>query len=193
MRPMFHGLFSTIHIAAPLLVPGATSVTAPTRPSFRFATSYGTHSDMKPTRMHVPGPAGQVAPPRRQRGVVLFVSLIVMVALSLAAIALIRSVDTTNAIVGNLAFRLASILPANASIEQAAGALFQDQDSLNVDHITDKKNDLPDQNYYACRRGLPTCGGPAEDPRTGVPGILQKKSTAATLIKRFDALDTDTH
>jgi len=137
---------------------------------------------MKPTRMHVPGPAGQVAPPRRQRGVVLFVSLIVMVALSLAAIALIRSVDTTNAIVGNLAFRLASILPANASVEQAAAALFADADIAAVIHIPDKNNDLAAENYFAHRV-------PGEDAR-GVPAVLQKKTTASTLTKKFDANDT---
>ncbi len=63
---------------------------------------------------------------RRQRGVVLFIALIVMVAMSLAAIALIRSVDTTNILIGNLAFRQASILPANLAVEQAAAALFTD-------------------------------------------------------------------
>jgi len=85
---------------------------------------------MKPTRIAIP--ARPSKPSRRQRGVVLFIALIVMVAMSLAAIALIRSVDTTNAIVGNLAFRLASILPANASIEQAASALFSDADIGDV-------------------------------------------------------------
>ena len=129
---------------------------------------------------------------RRQSGVVLFVALIVMVAMSLAAIALIRSVDTTNAIVGNLAFRLASILPANASIEQAASALFKDADIGNVDHIIDKDNNLPAENYLACRQGLPLCPGPPEDAR-GVPAVLQKKSTALTLAKKFDAPDSDTH
>jgi len=139
---------------------------------------------MKPTRIRIPGPAGQAAPPRCQHGVVLFVSLIVMVALSLAAIALIRSVDTTNAIVGNLAFRLASILPANASVEQAAGALFQDADIGNIAHITDleKNNDKPAENYFAHRVA-------GEDPR-GVPAVLQKKTTASTLTKKFDASDT---
>ena len=52
--------------------------------------------------------------PTRQHGVVLFIALIVMVALSLAAIALIRSVDTTNAVVGNLAFRLFTISSTKA-------------------------------------------------------------------------------
>ena len=39
----------------------------------------------------------------RQRGVVLFIALIVMVAMSLAAIALMRSVDTTTAVIGSWA------------------------------------------------------------------------------------------
>ena len=140
---------------------------------------------MKPTRIAMPISARHTTPPRRQGGVVLFVALIVMVALSLAAIALIRSVDTTNAVVGNLAFRLASILPANASIEQAAAALFSDQDILGLGSIPNKDNNLPAENYLACRQGLPLCPGPAEDAR-GVPAVLQKKSTAVTLTKKFD-------
>jgi Tfp pilus assembly protein PilX len=42
---------------------------------------------------------------RRQRGAVLFIALIVLVAMSLAGIALIRGVDTANLIAGNLAFK----------------------------------------------------------------------------------------
>jgi hypothetical protein len=147
---------------------------------------------MKPTRIAMPNPARHTIPSQRQSGVVLFVALIVMVAMSLAAIALIRSVDTTNAVVGNLAFRLASILPANASIEQAAAALFYDQDILGVGSIPLKNNNLPAENYLACRQGLPLCPGPPEDAR-GVPAVLQKKSTALTLAKKFDAPDSDTH
>src|SRR5260370_5185961 len=89
-----------------------------------------------------------------QRGVVLFIALIVMVAMSLAAIALIRSVDTTNAVIGNLAFRMASILPANASIEQAASALFSDADIGDIVHIPDKNINVPAENYFACRQRL---------------------------------------
>lgn len=140
---------------------------------------------MKPTPIAMPIPARHTTPLRRQSGVVLFVALIVMVAMSLAAIALIRSVDTTNAIVGNLAFRLASILPANASIEQAASGLFSDADIATVTHIADKDNNFPAENYLACRQGLPLCPGAPEDAR-GVPAVLQKKSTAVTLTKKFD-------
>jgi Tfp pilus assembly protein PilX len=138
---------------------------------------------MKPTRIAIP--ASHSLSSRRQRGVVLFIALIVMVAMSLAAIALIRSVDTTNAIVGNLAFRLASILPANAGIEQAASALFSDADIGDVVHIADKTNNLSTENYFAYRQA-------GEDAR-GVPALLQKKSTASALTKKFDATDTDTH
>jgi hypothetical protein len=104
----------------------------------------------------------------RQRGVVMFIALIVMVALSLAAIALVRSVDTTNAIVGNLSFRMASILPANLGVEKAAAALFQDADIGNAVRIADRNADLPGENYYASRQ-------PGEDSR-GIPRVLQKKS-----------------
>ena len=116
-----------------------------------------------------------LAPRASQRGVVLFIALIVMVAMSLAAIALIRSIDTTNAVIGNLGFRLASILPANGSIEQAAAALFPDADILNVVHIPDKNNDLFAENYFASRQG-----GEVQ----GVPQQLQKKSNF-TLPNKF--------
>ncbi|SRR6266567_1532797 len=120
--------------------------------------------------------ARESCPPRaNQRGVVLFIALIVMVAMSLAAIALIRSIDTTNAVVGNLAFRLASILPANGSIEQAAAALFPDADIGNVTHIPDKTTDLTAENYFASRQA-----GEIQ----GVPQQLQKKSNF-TLPNKF--------
>ncbi len=56
---------------------------------------------------------------RRQRGVVLFISLIVLVAMTLAGIALVRSVDTANQIAGNLAFKQGATLSADAAIETA--------------------------------------------------------------------------
>src|SRR5438445_9499835 len=85
----------------------------------------------------------------RQRGVVLFIALIVMVAMSLAAIALMRSVDTTSAVIGNLAFRQASILPANYGIEDAAAGLFNDVNPANLARISDVRLDTPTENYYA--------------------------------------------
>ena len=85
----------------------------------------------------------------REHGVVLFIALIVMVAMSLAAIALMRSVDTTSAVIGNLSFRQASILPANYGIEDAAAGLFSDVNPANVARIPDVRLDTPAENYYA--------------------------------------------
>jgi hypothetical protein len=110
---------------------------------------------------------GSVGLPHRQRGVVMFIALIVMVALSLAAIALVRSVDTTSAVIGNLSFRMASILPGNLAVEKAAAALFKDADIASAVRIADLNNDYAPENYYASKQ--------AEDTR-GVPAALQKKS-----------------
>ncbi len=107
----------------------------------------------------------------RERGVVIFIALIVMVALSLAAIALIRSIDTSNTVVGNLGFRQASISPTNQAIEKAAAALFTKVSRSGAPPtITDTTADLAAENYFASR-----ITNPPEDSR-GVPFQLQKKS-----------------
>jgi hypothetical protein len=54
-----------------------------------------------------------------QKGAVLIISLIVLVAMTLSALALIRAVSTTNLIAGNLAFREAAMLSADRATEDA--------------------------------------------------------------------------
>lgn len=58
-------------------------------------------------------------PRARQSGMVLIIALIVLVAMTLAGIALVRSVDTTNVIAGNLAFRQAATHASDKGIEAA--------------------------------------------------------------------------
>ncbi len=60
---------------------------------------------------------------RKQTGVVLVITLIVLVAMMLAAISLIRSVDTTNIIAGNLAFQSAATDAADVGVMQASALL----------------------------------------------------------------------
>jgi type IV pilus assembly protein PilX len=62
-------------------------------------------------------------PRARQTGVVLAITLIVLVAMTLAAIALVRSVDTTNVIAGNLAFKQATVNAADRGTEAAVAWL----------------------------------------------------------------------
>lgn len=59
-----------------------------------------------------------------QKGVVLLITLIMLVAMTLAAIALARSVDTSNLVAGNLAFQQTSVNIADAGVEQAIGYLY---------------------------------------------------------------------
>lgn len=54
-----------------------------------------------------------------QRGVVLFFALIALVAMSLAAVALIRSVDTNSIIAGNLAFKQTALISSDRGVETA--------------------------------------------------------------------------
>ncbi len=55
--------------------------------------------------------------PRKQQGVVLFIALIVLVAMSLAGIGMVRSVDTGNLIAGNLAFKQATLNASDLGLE----------------------------------------------------------------------------
>lgn len=59
----------------------------------------------------------------KQSGVVLVIALIILVAMTLAGIALVRSVDTANIIAGNLAFQQSATHSAEAGIETAIGQI----------------------------------------------------------------------
>ena len=68
-----------------------------------------------------------------QRGLILFVALIVLVAMSLAGIALMRSVDTNVLIAGNLAFRQGTTNVADVGVEAARTWLNANTASLQQD------------------------------------------------------------
>lgn len=59
----------------------------------------------------------------RQRGIVLFIALIVLVAMTLAGIALVRSVDTGTMVAGNLAFKQSATMAGDAGTEAAIAFL----------------------------------------------------------------------
>ena len=56
----------------------------------------------------------------RQRGVSLFISLVTLVIITLAGIALLRSVDTGALVAGNLAFKDATMQATSVGMEEAA-------------------------------------------------------------------------
>jgi Tfp pilus assembly protein PilX len=103
-------------------------------------------------------------PPRRladrERGIVVFVALIAVVLLSLAAVALMRSVHTSTLVVGNLAFRQAAMSVSTAAVETAVYDMFPPTAT-----IANLINDDLNRNYYASLQA-------GEDAR-GVPAVLQ--------------------
>jgi type IV pilus assembly protein PilX len=74
----------------------------------------------------------------RERGAVLFVALIALVTLMLAAVALTRSVDTAIVISGNLAFKQAATASADNGLESAIKWLAKiNSDNISKDPFTD--------------------------------------------------------
>jgi Tfp pilus assembly protein PilX len=63
--------------------------------------------------------------PHRERGVVLMVALIVLVALTLAGLSMVRSADTGARVAGNLAFRQAASQMIDAGLEAAIAGMPQ--------------------------------------------------------------------
>jgi hypothetical protein len=72
-----------------------------------------------------------IASAHTQRGVVLMIALIVLVALTLAGLSMIRSTDTGVTIAGNLSFRQAASQALDAGIEAAVTALPADLNFSN--------------------------------------------------------------
>lgn len=87
----------------------------------------------------------------RQDGVVLLIALIVLVAMTLAGIGLIRSVDTANLIAGNLAFQQAATHAGDVGLERAIAVIntkshdgtLNDNDTSNGYFATLKSTDNP--------------------------------------------------
>jgi len=67
----------------------------------------------------LPGRTYAAGPQADQRGVVLLIALIILVALTLSAVALVRSMDTTNLIAGNMSFNQSAVLAGERSTELA--------------------------------------------------------------------------
>jgi type IV pilus assembly protein PilX len=79
----------------------------------------------------------------RQEGVVLMIALIVLVAMTLAGIGIIRSIDTGGMVAGNIGFRQSAVATGDAGIEAARAWLVANATSLNSDN--------PAAGYYASR------------------------------------------
>jgi len=73
--------------------------------------------------------------PSRARGAVLFIALIVLVAMTLAGIAIMRSVDTATLIAGNLAFKQGTVQSSDNGVEFAYQWLLANRPTLSVNNL----------------------------------------------------------
>lgn len=102
-----------------------------------------------PSQVHLGMPSHR----RKQEGVVLMISLIILVALTLGGIALIRSVDTTNLVAGNMAFQQSATRSGEAGIEDAI------RNVLETGQPSALFNDILAKGYVA---STPASGNPAD-------------------------------
>jgi type IV pilus assembly protein PilX len=124
-------------------------------------TAYQALPERTPVRM----PCG-----RKERGIVLFVALLVTVVLAVATIALFRSTDTATVVSGNLAFAQAAISAVDRSVEQSIHALF------DAALVPDKTNNYLPQNYFA------SVARNADGSIPEIPKPLQEPFAASTFV-----------
>lgn len=99
----------------------------------------------------------------RQRGVVLFFALIALLALSLAAVALVRSVDTSTLIAGNLAFKQSATASGDSGINSAITWLATTQAANNALNILTDPTHPFNITDLATRPGYHSSADPALD------------------------------
>jgi len=100
------------------------------------------------------------AGPRRQGGVVLLIALIVLVAMTLAGIGMMRSIDTGTIVAGNIGFRESAVASADGGVEAARTWLMANLNALDSDN--------PAMGYYSTRQdSLDLTGNKTEGGATG--------------------------
>ncbi len=115
---------------------------------------------------------------KRQRGTVLFIALIVLVAMTLAGIAIMRSVDTATLIAGNLAFKQATIQSADNGVEQAYQWLLANRAVLANTNLS--------TGYYSSRPGAePDWNDPLTWASAVTVGTDAAGNTTSYLIHRL--------
>lgn len=131
----------------------------------------------------------QHALPARQGGVVLLIALIILVALTIGGIALIRSVDTSNIISGNLAFQQSATHAGSAGAEEAIRTFLE----------TNASNAFWNNNYAS---GYAASTPAGENPATAAdwdaywratinPNPVARPVAAKTCVDRACTLPTD--
>jgi Tfp pilus assembly protein PilX len=118
---------------------------------------------------------------RREGGVVLLIALIVLVAMTLAGIGMLRSIDTGTLVAGNIGFRQATVASADSGVEQARAWLMANITSLNADNTA--------LGYYSTRQDSLDITG--NSSAGGTDGVDWGGSDPSQPVKAFNAGDLD--
>jgi type IV pilus assembly protein PilX len=131
---------------------------------------------MKPSPLHTVGDA------RRQRGVVLFVALIVLIVMTLAGLALLRQMGVGTSIAGNVAFKENATSVADRGAEVARQWLQANSAITSLDSFA------PD-GYHSSWAGSvdPTTLDWTNQSRTLTDDQVQTGNTARVIIQRLCA------
>ncbi len=140
---------------------------------------------MKFTSLKPETPQTRILPPvemsvLRQRGVVLFIALIALLVMSLAAVALIRSVDTNTMIAGNLALRQSAMTSSDRGAEAAMDWL----ETTALANLATLDVDNSAEGYYATY--FPTVDANGD----GVTDDADDRLFAKSLVDNNGELDT---
>lgn len=133
---------------------------------------------------HFP-PSRPCTAPHRQRGVVLVISLIVLVALTLAGIALVRSTDTANVIAGNMAFRMGALQAVDTGVESAFTATTSDTGFFAAPNVA--TTTVAGQ-YFPIINDANSDGLPDVDWST-VPGTVVQDNTVRWVVERLCSIN----
>ncbi|HWQ37019.1 MAG TPA: hypothetical protein VNM24_00195 [Burkholderiales bacterium] len=115
----------------------------------------------------------------RQHGVVLVIALIVLVAMTLAAVGMTRSIDTANVIAGNLGFKQSALNATDKGIEAAyqwlvarAGTATLNNSDLTAGYYSSMPGSEPDWTASATWNDAVDLDGGAADPAGNVVSYL---------------------
>jgi type IV pilus assembly protein PilX len=144
--------------------------------------STGTQTKVRPTGL-------RLAPSRTERGVVMFVALVVLIVMTLAGLAMLRQMSSGVSIAGNIAFKQGATAVADAGIEAGRAWLTAAGAATNLD--------VPAAGYFASWAGGP--GDPdltSDNWRTvwqGLPVALATNSgNARFIVQRLCAIQGPT-
>lgn len=118
---------------------------------------------------------------RKQGGVSLVISLIALLAMTIAGLALIRAVNTTNVISGNLAFRQSTLHATDVGVETALTTL-DTVIATSIDANYPAGCASGACNYYPTRQPINTGGIPTVINWTSVPSTTIDASYAVQYV-----------